>query len=328
MQANDYFRCPACRAKLRFGKRPKARVTCPSCGHQFDYRASSTGSARQAAASSDAPSTADAKEGLGSTAAFGLALEEAAGASVDSEAEHELDLDDESGETSSRATDDDKEEYGPATAPIRPRKADARVDSEPTAATPRPLSKRLRKWYKRSWLSNPSTGGWQIAAAYAAICVLVMVAFLFTWMRQLQSEAGSDSRTSYATVYKDSSSNVSRMGITAFFSLATLFCLPIPYGLWVGSHIGRYAWLFVRGVGYIGALCVLPGALSGSSSVVIALLMGLLVVAAIGNLLGCVLLTTWEGSVGRTLFAVVLIVGSELFALGLVLMTGLPGRQQ
>jgi len=41
---DDYFRCPACRAKLQFARRPKARVKCPRCGHQFDYQATPEGS--------------------------------------------------------------------------------------------------------------------------------------------------------------------------------------------------------------------------------------------------------------------------------------------
>jgi hypothetical protein len=48
--------------------------------------------------------------------------------------------------------------------------------------------------------------------------------------------------------------------------------------------------------------------------------MALLVVTAISNLVGCVLLTT-EGTVGRTLFAGLLIVGSALVAIGLFLVS-------
>jgi hypothetical protein len=328
MPANDYFRCPACRAKLKFGKRPKTRVTCPRCGHQFDYQANSEGSepAGQTPVdtSSDALASANAKEEMGATAAFGLALKEATDGAPRSDAEEELDLiEDEVVDAGPPAKDDD--EYGQAAAPIRPRKVVARESSDPPpSATQRPLSKRLRKWYKRSWLSNSSTGGWQIAAGYAGLCVLVMVALLFVWMRQLQTEASADTRTSYKTVYKESSSNVSRLAITGVFSLATLICLPIPYGLWVGSQVGRFAWLFVRGIGYIGCLVILPGALSDWSHGAVVVLMALLVMAAIGNLAGCVLLTTWEGSVGRTLFAGLLIACSELVAIGLFLTTGFP----
>jgi hypothetical protein len=259
---------------------------------------------------------------LGGTAAFGLALKEATGGSARDDAGEELDLvDDEVVDASLSAKGDEEHgEYGPATAPLRPRKPVARVSDDPPATTQRPLSKRLRKWYKRSSLSNPSTGGWQIAAGYAGLGVIVLVALLGLWMRGLQSEASSEYRSSYATVYKDSASNVSNLALTGVFSVGTMFCLPIPYGLWVGSSIGRYAWLFVRGVGYVGWLIILPGILSGCSSGAMVLCMGLLVVTAITNLVGCVLLTT-EGTVGRTVFAGVLIVDSELVAIGLFLLS-------
>jgi len=328
MPTSDYFRCPSCRAKLKFGSRPKSRVTCPRCGHQFDYQPTSEGSEslaqRGVEPNSDAHASASASEEQGTTAAFGFALQEVAGSASDSGAQEELDLiEDEAVAVTPSAKGDD--EYGSAAAPIRPRTIAApRNESEPSQRTQRPLSKRLKKWYKRSWLSNPSTGGWQIAAGYAAIGVVVMVTFVFMWMRYLQSEAGSDRGSSYATVYNDSSSNVSRLGITGVLSLATLFCLPVPYGLWVGSHVGRYAWLFARGVGYIACLVMLPGFLSNSSHAVVVVPMALLAATALSNLVGCVLLTTWEGSVGRTLFAIVPIVGSELVFLILILTTGFP----
>jgi hypothetical protein len=323
MPANEHFRCPACRAKLKFGRRPKSRVTCPRCGHQFDYKPTAEGSegvAQQGVEpGSDPLEPAPARDELGGTAAFGLALKEVTGGSSGSDAEDELDvIDDEGVDASPPAKGHD--EYGPATAPLRPRKPVARVSDDPPVTTQRPLSKRLRKWYKRSALSNPSTGGWQIAAGYAGLGVIVLVALLGLWMRGLQSQATSEYRSSYATVYKDSASNVANLALTGVFSVGTMFCLPIPYGLWVGSSIGRYAWLFVRGVGYVGWLIILPGILSGCSSGAMVGCMGLLVVTAISNLVGCVLLTT-EGTVGRTVFAGVLIVGSELVAIGLFLLS-------
>jgi hypothetical protein len=71
-------------------------------------------------------------------------------------------------------------------------------------------------------------------------------------------------------------------------------------------------------------LAALPGFLSDSSHAVVVLLMALLVAAALSNLLGNFLLTTWEGSVGRMVFAIVLIVGGELVLLALILGTGFP----
>jgi len=203
---------------------------------------------------------------------------------------------------------------------LLPRKAVARKPNEPTKSpAQRPLSKRWRKWYKRSWLSNPSTAGWQIAAGYAGIGVLILVALLCAWMRQLQSEATADPRAHYGTVYTESWSTVPRFVLTAVFSLGTLFCLPIPYLLWTGSNAGRWLWLLVRGFGYFGGLVILHLALSDFSAAVAFGLMMILVVVAASNLVGCILLTTSEGSVGRTLFAILLIVVSELAAIGVFL---------
>src|SRR5580704_6115892 len=96
MPANEYFRCPACRAKLKFGKRPKARVTCPRCGHQFDYQATAEGSERVGQPgvkpNSDPLESANAEDELGGTAAFGLALKEVTGGSAHDDAGEELDL--------------------------------------------------------------------------------------------------------------------------------------------------------------------------------------------------------------------------------------------
>src|SRR5579863_9367760 len=187
MPVNDYFRCPACRAKLQFGRRPKARVKCPRCGHQFDYLATLEGSG-PVGKHRDATGipSAKTKEEVGATEAFQLALQEAAEGSPHSDAEVEIDSIDEGvvDEGGTRADD-----YGPAVGPIRPRKPAARVESEPPPTKQRPLSKRLKKWYKRSWLSNPSTGGWQIAAGYAGLGVIVLITLLGLWMRNLQSQA-------------------------------------------------------------------------------------------------------------------------------------------
>jgi hypothetical protein len=308
MPSNEYFRCPSCNAKLQFGKRPKSRVTCPRCGHQFDYKAPRPDA-------EPVPATKPVDE-LGSTAAFGMALQEATGASRESE------LADESDERLDEFVEvpgaEKGGEYGLAAAPLRSHKTVARAPDEPPPPTAaKPFTKRLRKWYKRSWLGNPSSAGWQIAAGYAGIGVLVLVVLLCAWLRQLQTEAKENTPISYANVYEHSSSNVSRLVMTGVYSVGTLFCLPIPYWLWIGSHLGRWLLLFVRGFVYVGGLVFLHGALSNSSAAVAFGLMALVVVVAIGNLAGCVLLTTWEGSVGRTLFAILLIVVSELAAVGL-----------
>jgi hypothetical protein len=38
MPTSEFFFCPECNAKLKFGRRTKPRVTCPRCGQEFDYR--------------------------------------------------------------------------------------------------------------------------------------------------------------------------------------------------------------------------------------------------------------------------------------------------
>jgi hypothetical protein len=90
MPADESFRCPACKAKLKFGKRPKSRVTCPRCRHEFDYTPDpATRPSREA--DSEAAPLANPKEELGGTAAFALALQEAAQASPHADAEENLD---------------------------------------------------------------------------------------------------------------------------------------------------------------------------------------------------------------------------------------------
>jgi DNA-directed RNA polymerase subunit RPC12/RpoP len=218
--SNEYFRCPSCNAKLQFGKRPKSRVTCPRCGHQFDYKPPQP--------DAEAVQAAKPQDELGSTAAFGMALQEAAGESRHSAPVDETDetLDDFAEDTGLGR----EEEFGPAAAPLRSHKTVARAAKEPAAPTaPKPLSKRWRKWYKRSWLGNPSSAGWQIAAGYAGIGVLILVVLLCMWMRQLQAQAKENTPVSYSNIYEHSSSNVSHLVLTGVFSLGTLFCLPIPY---------------------------------------------------------------------------------------------------
>jgi hypothetical protein len=207
--------------------------------------------------------------------------------------------------------------------------AGARVrKSSPGSSKPRTLSKRLKKWWKRSRLSNPSTGGWQIAAIYAGLVALVMVISLMQWFRYVQRIGEEQPHTSWKTVQKEQNENISLMAKTSVFCLATLVCLPIPYGLWTASKLASFAWLGVRGLGYGAWLVFLPGTVSDWSNALRAVLVAFFIVTAISNLVGCVLLTRREdkGNVGQMLLGILLIVYSEAVSIGLILTIGFPGR--
>jgi predicted Zn finger-like uncharacterized protein len=201
-------------------------------------------------------------------------------------------------------------------------------ESRSSSSKPRPLSKRLKKWWKRSRLSDPSTGGWQIAGAYAGVVVLAMIISLMQWFRYVQRIGEERPHTSWKTVQKEQDANISLMAKTSVFSLATLVCLPIPYGLWAGSKLASFAWLGVRGLAYAAWIALLPGMVPDWSNVLRGLLVAFLLVTAIGNLAGCVLLTRREekGNVGQMVLGIALIVYSEAVAIGLLLTTGFPGR--
>jgi hypothetical protein len=201
-------------------------------------------------------------------------------------------------------------------------------ENRSSSSKPRPLAKRLKKWWKRSRLSDPSTGGWQIAGIYAGLVVLVMVISLMQWFRHTQGKAHEEAHTTWGTVQKEQEENLTLMGKTGVFCLATLVCLPIPYGLWAGSKLASFAWLGVRGLAYAAWLVLLPGMVPDWSNVQRGLLVAFLLVTAIGNLAGCVLLTRREekGNVGQMVLGIALIVYSEAVAIGLFLTTGFPGR--
>jgi hypothetical protein len=213
---------------------------------------------------------------------------------------------------------------GEKTAP----ETESAASSSPRSSKPRPSSKRLKKWWKRSRLSNPSTGGWQIAAIYAGLVALVMVISLMQWLRNLQGIAGEPAHTTWATIPKEQAKNASMMAKTSVFCLATLVCLPIPYGLWAGSRLASFGWLALRGLGYGGWLFFLPGTVPGWSTALRAALVAFFIVTAISNLVGCALLTRREekGNVGQMLLGILLIVYSEAVSIGLLLTIGFPGR--
>jgi hypothetical protein len=128
MPASEHFRCPACRAKLRFGKRPKTRVTCPSCGHQFDYQTAEPIAQKAVEPNPDAIHSANPADELGTTAAFGLALKEATQEPCRSDGEDELELIDD------EIVDEDRElpAYQPlARRPGAKKKPSAKAEQKP-----------------------------------------------------------------------------------------------------------------------------------------------------------------------------------------------------
>jgi hypothetical protein len=164
---NNYIRCPGCRAKLRFGRRPKPRVTCPRCGHQFEYIAKEDGDTAaepsldpflESAQSQDvAEETHDpfaepkpshnAADDDGETDEFSQALQEAAKAPP--------------------AADD---EYGTASPLIRP--VVSREKLPPVIELKSPVAKKKKR--RRSAAIKPST--WRYTGG--VLLVLLMLVFL------------------------------------------------------------------------------------------------------------------------------------------------------
>jgi uncharacterized Zn finger protein (UPF0148 family) len=170
MPTNDYFRCPACRAKLKFGKRPKSQVTCPSCGHKFEYQATADG-AEPAAQNPLEPSSnsADPKEELGSTAAFGLALQEATKAPHPTDAEDEVDR-----------IDDDQELPEYQTLARRPKaknKSRSAVAEKPDVGDFSPTQK--SRPTARAWKPNAMVIGLGSAGILMILFLITMAVVLF-----------------------------------------------------------------------------------------------------------------------------------------------------
>jgi uncharacterized Zn finger protein (UPF0148 family) len=167
MPANEHFRCPACRAKLKFGQRPKSRVTCPRCGHKFDYQAAEPIAQKAIEPNSDASSSSDAQEELGTTAAFGLALKEVTEGSSRSGADDELEvIDDEVADE-----DRDLREYRPlGRRPGAKKKPAANAEEKPGAGHFIPTQKSGPT--ARTWKLNPLGIG-LVSAGVLMVLVLI-----------------------------------------------------------------------------------------------------------------------------------------------------------
>jgi len=174
MSARVKFFCPACHAKLKFGRTPKTHVTCPRCGHEFDYQTPAEESEpiaqKPVETNSDAIHSANPKEELGTTAAFGLALKEATEESSRSDVEDELD----------RVDDEDRDlpEYRPlAGRPRAKKKPAASEEPKPGAGAFIPAQK-VRPTPEsrptpRAWKANPMAIG---LVSAGALMVLVIIA--------------------------------------------------------------------------------------------------------------------------------------------------------
>ncbi|HEV3301551.1 MAG TPA: hypothetical protein VG055_18000 [Planctomycetaceae bacterium] len=93
MSASEHFRCPACNAKLKFGRHPKTRVTCPRCGHEFDHQLPAEVLDPFAHESDDKAPPSDAQEQIGETTEFGMLLQAAAAPPRPARRDIDFDLD-------------------------------------------------------------------------------------------------------------------------------------------------------------------------------------------------------------------------------------------
>jgi hypothetical protein len=110
MPTSEHFFCPECNAKLKFGRRPKSRVTCPRCGHQFDYQSSPESIDPFAQEIDAAPPPENADQPIGSTTAFGMVLQEIAAAPPPRDVDFGDEID------AAPPPEDGEEMYGPSPA--------------------------------------------------------------------------------------------------------------------------------------------------------------------------------------------------------------------
>jgi hypothetical protein len=151
MSASEYFFCPECNAKLKFGRRPKSRVTCPRCAHQFDYQAPAEGLDPFAHESHETAPPSDAGKPMGETTEFGMLLQEAAATPRPARKDIDFDLDsddiDPDDVVEAPPAEDAEEDYG-APLPIRrPRPPSARK-GKPKVFAKTKSGKKKRKFAK------------------------------------------------------------------------------------------------------------------------------------------------------------------------------------
>jgi hypothetical protein len=154
MSASEHLFCPACNAKLQFGQRAKTRVTCPRCGHQFDYQAPAESIDPFANEAGDATPAEDADEPIGSTTAFGMVLQEiAAGPSPP---RRDVDFGDEIDDAP--APEEDGQNYGPPPAIPKRRPAESVWKHKPGEHAKDGKRRKKRFSSEAIWLYLGSTG--------------------------------------------------------------------------------------------------------------------------------------------------------------------------
>jgi hypothetical protein len=151
MPASEHFRCPACNAKLKFGPRPKTRVTCPRCAHQFDYEAPAEGLDPFAHESHETAQPSDAGKPMGETTEFGMLLQEAAAtprpAPKDIDFDHDSDDAEPDDIVEEPPPEDVEEDYG-APLPIRRPRPPSASKGKPKVFAKTKSGKKKRKLAK------------------------------------------------------------------------------------------------------------------------------------------------------------------------------------
>jgi hypothetical protein len=167
MATSEHFFCPECNAKLKFGRSPKTRVTCPRCGHQFDFQASPESIDPFAKDIDDAPPPGDADEPIGSNTAFGMVLQEIAAAPQ--AARRDLDFGDEIDEAPPPA--EDEEIYGaPPALPKRRAAASGREQ------TPEVLANKKSRKKRKNRIRLPADAIWLYLGGAGLLALVVFAA--------------------------------------------------------------------------------------------------------------------------------------------------------
>ncbi|HEV8069293.1 MAG TPA: hypothetical protein VGP76_16250 [Planctomycetaceae bacterium] len=151
MAASEYFRCPECNAKLKFGRRPKSLVTCPRCAHQFDYEAPAEGLDPFAHESHETAPPSNAGKPMGETTEFGMLLQEATAtprpAPKDIDFDHDSDDAEPDDIVEESPPEDAEEEYG-APLPIRRPRPPSASKGKPKVFAKTKSGKKKRKLAK------------------------------------------------------------------------------------------------------------------------------------------------------------------------------------
>jgi hypothetical protein len=163
MAASEHFFCPECNAKLKFGRSPKTRVTCPRCAHQFDYQASPESIDPFAKEVDDAPPPGNADEPIGSNTAFGMVLQELA--AVPQPARRDLDFGDEIDEAP--PPEEGEQIYGPP--PALPKRRESSVWKR----KPKELANGKKR---KNWAGFPADAIWFYLGGAGLLALVIFAA--------------------------------------------------------------------------------------------------------------------------------------------------------